>query len=84
METAGDRPDPREIGVVLDLVSIDRVLDEQVDARLQQGNELARDPVVWWNLMAASSALFGLILAVNLVGDAIRDILDPRTLQENL
>jgi len=47
-------------------------------------DELARDPVVWWNLSAASAGLFGLILAVNLVGDAVRDVLDPRTLQENL
>ena len=41
------------------------------------------DPVIGWNLAAASTALFGLILAVNLVGDAIRDILDPKTLWEN-
>jgi peptide/nickel transport system permease protein len=48
----------------------------------QARDELSRDPIVWWNLLAASSALFGLILAVNLVGDAVRDILDPRTLRE--
>ena len=34
-------------------------------------------------MMAASVALFGLILAVNLVGDAVRDVLDPRTLREH-
>jgi len=45
-------------------------------------DELSRDPIIWWNLTAASAALFGLILAVNLVGDAVRDILDPRTLRE--
>jgi peptide/nickel transport system permease protein len=45
-------------------------------------DELAREPVVWWNLVAAGSALFGLLLAVNFVGDALRDILDPRTLRE--
>ncbi|HEX3774600.1 MAG TPA: ABC transporter permease [Polyangiaceae bacterium] len=49
----------------------------------QAKNELSRDPVVWWNLAAASIALFGLILAINLVGDAIRDVLDPRTAREN-
>jgi ABC-type dipeptide/oligopeptide/nickel transport system permease subunit len=27
-------------------------------------------------------ALFGLILAVNLVGDGVRDVLDPRTRRE--
>lgn len=45
-------------------------------------NELSRDPVIWWNIAAAGVALFGLILAVNFVGDAVRDILDPRTLRE--
>jgi len=48
----------------------------------QARDELARDPVVWWNLSAASVALFGLILSVNLLGDALRDVLDPRTLRE--
>jgi peptide/nickel transport system permease protein len=48
----------------------------------QARDELSRDPVVWWNLLAASSALFGLILAVNLLGDTVRDILDPRALRE--
>ena len=36
------------------------------------------DPVIAWNLAAASTALFGLILAVNVLGDAVRDVLDPR------
>ena len=48
----------------------------------QARDELSRDPIIWWNLTAASAALFGLILAVNLVGDAVRDVLDPRTLRE--
>jgi peptide/nickel transport system permease protein len=50
----------------------------------QARDELARDPIIGWNLAAASTALFLLILSVNLVGDAIRDILDPRTVRENL
>jgi peptide/nickel transport system permease protein len=50
----------------------------------QARDELSRDPVIWWNLVAAASALFGLILAVNVVGDAVRDVLDPRTLRERL
>ena len=45
-------------------------------------DELAREPVIWWNITAAGVALFGLLLAVNFVGDAVRDILDPRTLRE--
>ena len=48
----------------------------------QARDELSRDPIIWWNLASASVALFGLILAVNLLGDAVRDILDPRTLRE--
>ncbi|MCA9505546.1 MAG: ABC transporter permease [Myxococcota bacterium] len=44
-------------------------------------DELSREPIVWWNIGAAGTALFGLILAVNAVGDAVRDVLDPRTLR---
>ena len=40
--------------------------------------ELARDPIIWWNLTAASVALFVLVLAFNLFGDALRDAIDPR------
>ncbi len=40
--------------------------------------ELARDPVVWWNLTAAFVFMFGLVLPVNLFGDALRDALEPR------
>jgi peptide/nickel transport system permease protein len=49
----------------------------------QARDELARDPVIWWNLAAASGFLFALILAVNLIGDAVRDVLDPRTLRDD-
>lgn len=45
-------------------------------------DELSREPIIWWNIGAAGTALFGLILAVNAVGDAIRDVLDPRTLRD--
>jgi peptide/nickel transport system permease protein len=48
----------------------------------QARTELSREPLIWWNILAASAALFGLILAVNQVADAVRDILDPRTLSE--
>lgn len=40
--------------------------------------ELARDPIIWWNLTAASVFLFVLVLAFNLLGDALRDAVDPR------
>jgi peptide/nickel transport system permease protein len=48
----------------------------------QARNEISRDPVIWWNFAGASLALFVLVLAVNLIADALRDILDPRTLRE--
>ncbi|MFT5496983.1 MAG: peptide/nickel transport system permease protein, partial [Kiritimatiellia bacterium] len=41
--------------------------------------ELARDPVIWWNLVFASLFLFLLVLCVNVFGDALRDVLDPKT-----
>lgn len=62
-------------------IGIDGSWGQMID---QARDELARDPIIWWNLVAASAALFGLILAVNLVGDAVRDVLDPRTLREKL
>ena len=61
-------------------IGIDGSWGQMID---QARDELARDPIIVWNLAAASTALFGLILCVNLVGDAIRDILDPRTLRED-
>lgn len=62
-------------------IGIDGSWGQMID---QARDELARDPIIWWNLLGASAALFGLILAVNLVGDAVRDVLDPRTLRETL
>lgn len=60
-------------------VGVDGSWGQMID---QARDELARDPIIAWNLGAASVALFGLILAVNRVGDALRDVLDPRTLRE--
>ncbi len=48
----------------------------------QARDELSRTPIIWWNIAGASVALFTLVLAVNLIADAIRDILDPRTRKE--
>jgi len=33
---------------------------------------------VWWEMAAATAAIFGIVLAFNLLGDALRDALDPR------
>ena len=40
--------------------------------------EMARDPVVWWSLAAAFVFMFVLVLAANLLSDAVRDAFDPR------
>jgi peptide/nickel transport system permease protein len=40
--------------------------------------ELAREPVVWWSLIAAFVFMFTLVLAANLFADAVRDAFDPR------
>ncbi len=40
--------------------------------------EMAREPIVWWNLTAAFTFMFGLVLAANLFADAVRDAFDPR------
>ena len=41
--------------------------------------ELSRDPVVWWSLTAAFLFMVLLVLAANLLADAVRDALDPRS-----
>lgn len=40
--------------------------------------ELAREPIVWWPMMAAFVFMFILVLASNLFADAVRDAFDPR------
>ena len=40
--------------------------------------ELAREPMVWWSLLAAFGFMFALVLAANLFADAVRDAFDPR------
>ena len=60
-------------------IGVDGSWGQMID---QARNELSRDPIVWWNIAASGTALFGLILAVNFVGDALRDVLDPRTVEE--
>ncbi len=44
--------------------------------------DLAREPVVWWPLMAAFVFMFMLVLAANLFADAVRDAFDPRLRNE--
>lgn len=40
--------------------------------------ELSREPLVWWTLTSATAALFGLVLSLNLFGDALRRAFDPK------
>ncbi|MDR1708863.1 MAG: ABC transporter permease [Candidatus Accumulibacter sp.] len=40
--------------------------------------ELSREPAVWWSLMSAFVFMFALVLAANLLADAVRDAFDPR------
>jgi peptide/nickel transport system permease protein len=40
--------------------------------------ELAREPIVWWPMLAAFFFMFVLVLSSNLFADAIRDVFDPR------
>lgn len=40
--------------------------------------ELAREPIVWWSLVAAFVFMFTLVLSANLFADAVRDAFDPR------
>lgn len=40
--------------------------------------EMAREPIVWWPLLAAFVFMFTLVLSANLFSDAVRDAFDPR------
>ncbi|MGC1182020.1 ABC transporter permease [Legionella sp.] len=40
--------------------------------------ELARDPIIWWPIMAVFIFMFMLVLAINLFADSVRDAFDPR------
>jgi len=44
--------------------------------------ELAREPVVWWSLLAAFGFMFTLVLAANLFADVVRDAFDPSLRQQ--
>jgi len=46
--------------------------------------ELAREPIVWWSLIAAFCSMFTLVLAANLFADAVRDAFDPRIREQGV
>ena len=41
--------------------------------------EMSRDPMIWWNLLAAFVFMLALVLAANLFSDGVRDAFDPRS-----
>jgi len=43
--------------------------------------EMAREPIVWWSLIAALLFMFTLVLSANLFSDVVRDAFDPRLRQ---
>lgn len=43
--------------------------------------EMAREPIVWWSLVAAFFFMLGLVLSANLFADGVRDAFDPRIRQ---
>jgi peptide/nickel transport system permease protein len=45
--------------------------------------EMAREPMVWWSLLAAFTFMFALVLAANLFSDVVRDAFDPRIKHES-
>jgi len=44
--------------------------------------EMAREPVVWWSLMASFVFMFSLVLAANLFADTVRNAFDPRRAEQ--
>lgn len=40
--------------------------------------ELAREPMVWWPLLAALTLMFFFVLSANIFADTVRDAFDPR------
>lgn len=41
--------------------------------------ELAREPMVWWPMLAAFLFMFLFVISINLLADKVRDVFDPRT-----
>lgn len=41
--------------------------------------EMSRDPMIWWNLLAAFVFMLTMVLAANLFADGVRDAFDPRS-----
>lgn len=44
--------------------------------------EMAREPVVWWSLLASFIFMFSLVLAANLFADSVRNAFDPHRVED--
>ena len=44
--------------------------------------ELARSPIIWWNLASSFCFMLLLVLSANILGDVVRDALDPKLKSE--
>jgi len=60
-----------KIGVPSTVYSWGRIVD---GARSQLG----REPIVWWPVLGAFLLMFFLVFSINIIGDAVRDALDPK------
>jgi len=59
------------VGVDPSMISFGTMINA---ARLEMG----REPMVWWSLASAFAFMLALVLAANLLADAVRDAFDPR------
>lgn len=59
-------------------VGVDPIMNSWGNMINQARLEMAREPMVWWSLLAAFIFMFTLVLAANLFSDTVRDAFDPR------
>lgn len=59
-------------------VGVDPTMNSWGNMINQARLEMAREPIVWWSLLAAFFFMFVLLLAANLFADRIQRVLDPR------
>ena len=59
-------------------VGVDPTMNSWGNMINQARLEMAREPMVWWSLLAAFVFMFVLVLAANLFSDRIQTVLDPR------
>jgi len=68
--------------VILSYLGIGVELGQPSWGNMIQGANLELQRGVWWSFAAATAAMFFIVLAFNLFGDALRDALDPRLINK--